>query len=112
MQACNLHICLKPPTFVQPLRPLPIPLSSSAGYSAFVQQDALDASVVAALRAASELVLKDAGAMALTCFVRPVRPPPLHQPDAAQRCAQLPAWCKRALGMPFTQVRCLASVCA
>lgn len=66
---------------------------------------AREAAAVAAFKAAAEALLKDESMMGLCAFIRPVRAPPAHQPDAAQKLAELPEWCRRALAVPFTQVR-------
>eukprot|EP00200_Dunaliella_tertiolecta_P010838 CAMPEP_0202386990 /NCGR_PEP_ID=MMETSP1127-20130417/69638_1 /ASSEMBLY_ACC=CAM_ASM_000462 /TAXON_ID=3047 /ORGANISM="Dunaliella tertiolecta, Strain CCMP1320" /LENGTH=346 /DNA_ID=CAMNT_0048987797 /DNA_START=72 /DNA_END=1109 /DNA_ORIENTATION=- len=77
--------------------------AASAGYSKLLQPDAVDPATAAAFRAAAEAVLKDSSMRQQTCFIRPVRAPPSHLPDVAQRLEQLPAWCRRALQVPFTQ---------
>lgn len=84
------------------------PCPTAPGYSdPNLYNTRLGEEAAAAFQKIAEVLLADESMLALTCFIRPVRPPPAHQADAAQRYAELPAWCKRALGVPFTQVWCL-----
>ncbi|KAF5836161.1 hypothetical protein DUNSADRAFT_6313 [Dunaliella salina] len=77
--------------------------AACAGYSELLQPDSVDPATAAAFKAAAEAVLKDSSMRQQMCFLRPVRAPPSHLADAAQRLEQLPLWCRRALQVPFTQ---------
>ncbi|KAF5836164.1 hypothetical protein DUNSADRAFT_6316, partial [Dunaliella salina] len=78
--------------------------AAMCGYSdPKLYQTNLSPEAVTAFQQIAEVLLADESMLPLTCFIRPVRPPPPHQPDAALRFANMPGWCKRALGVPFTQ---------
>ncbi|KAJ9509359.1 hypothetical protein QJQ45_001799 [Haematococcus lacustris] len=78
--------------------------ASCAGFSNPTLYPALlPPGLAAAYDELSEVVLADETLFALTAFIRPVRGPPPHAPDAAEQLAKAPPWVSRSLGLSLTQ---------
>jgi hypothetical protein len=58
---------------------------------------------VTAFKSIAKAILTDENVFQLTYFVRPIRGPPSHAPDADARMAALPVWARKGPSLPLTQ---------